>query len=549
MKYVTDKYGVEQAGALAKYFGWNKQMKGRHAEFLSGEQAYRDQDIVHIHTQLTKEAKEKKFKKSTNEFVDDFEVGADAAQERRSRKSVVDNLNKGGTLPDDYLNPFLTDFRRTANLENLMQMSRVYSLPRANPESQLSDRFSVLQRELTLRGMSAKDAKTAAKVIRDDFVGQSRSPNNWIQFLNSWGYAGSLAGPKSAMLNLHDIPMTAVLYGPSSFKGVFKNMGYRVEDRGIRQNVGEFMNYMQEQLNTGPRTLSKQMADMSRKGTDLLMRGSGFAWMDGVGKNGVTRMIIQDAVDNVDRLSDRWGFYFSNRELALIEKQIRKHGTNVGDMTGDGAKLFEELFFAGLGQQQLISSAGRPAAWARNPNMRFMWALRGFAIKQLALAQRNIFDNIANGNKKAAWDYMKRYALFSAGTFGLLNEARQWIWGDGNFTAGGVVMGFADQIVSTASINTIGMNDYQWGKMMEEGVVITWLKSLRPIGLDIPMDTVGDVIEAIDSPDKGFQTPLTEFPIIDQWSKFVNNVEDKTGLVPDPMAQFSRQFIQQEKGQ
>ena len=549
MKYVSDKYGVEQAGALAKYFGWNKQMKGRHAEFLSGEQAYRDQDIVHIHTQLTKEAKEKKFKKATTEFVDDFEVGADAAQERRSRKSVVDNLNKGGTLPDDYLNPFLTDFRRTANLENLMQMSRVYSLPRANPESQLSDRFSVLQRELALRGMSPKDAKTAAKVIRDDFVGQSRSPNNWIQFLNSWGYAGSLAGPKSAMLNLHDIPMTAVLYGPSSFKGVFKNMGYRVEDRGIRQNVGEFMNYMQEQLNTGPRTLSKQMADMSRKGTDLLMRGSGFAWMDGVGKNGVTRMIIQDAVDNVDRLSDRWGFYFSNRELALIEKQIRKHGTNVGDMTGDGAKLFEELFFAGLGQQQLISSAGRPAAWARNPNMRFMWALRGFAIKQLALAQRNIFDNIANGNKKAAWDYMKRYALFSAGTFGLLNEARQWIWGDGNFTAGGVVMGFADQIVSTASINTIGMNDYQWGKMMEEGVVITWLKSLRPIGLDIPMDTVGDVIDAIDSPDKGFQTPITEFPIIDQWSKFVNNVEDKTGLVPDPMAQFSRQFIQQENGQ
>lgn len=291
------------------------------------------------------------------------------------------------------------------------------------------------------------------------------------------------------------------------------------------------------------------MADTARKGTDLLMRGSGFAWMDGVGKNGVTRMIIQDAVDNVDRLSDRWGFYFSNRELALIEKQIRKHGTNVGDMTGEGAKLFEELFFAGLGQQQLISSAGRPAAWARNPNMRFMWALRGFAIKQLALAQRNIFDNIAKGDKKAAWDYMKRYALFSAGTFGLLNEARQWIWGDGNFTAGGIVMGFADQIVSTASINTIGMNDYQWGKMMEEGVVVTWLKSLRPIGLDIPMDSIGDVMDAIDSPDKGWQTPITELPIIDQWSKFLNNVEEDTGLVPNPMAQFSRQFIQQEKAE
>ena len=304
---------------------------------------------------------------------------------------------------------------------------------------------------------------------------------------------------------------------------------------------------MQEQLDAGPRTLSKQMADTARKGTDILMKGSLFTDLDTVGKNGVTRMIIQDAVDNVDRLKDRWGFYFSNRELALIEQQIRKHGTNVGDMTGEGAKLFEELFFAGLGQQQLISSAGRPAAWARNPNFRFMWALRGFAIKQLALAQRNIYENIINGNKEAAYDYMKRYALFSAGTFGLMNEARQWLWGDGNFTASGVLMGFADQIVSTASINTIGLNDYQWGKMMEDGVVITTLRAMVPVGVDIPLDTVGDVVDAIDSPDKGFQTPVVEFPLINQWSDFLQNTEDKFDVWPDPMAQFNKVFIQQEK--
>ena len=190
--------------------GGTSARKTDHAEYLSGEEAYRDQDIVHIHTQLTKEAKEGKFRRSSANFVDDFEVGADAAQEFRTRKSMVDDLDK----TDDYLNPFLTDFRRTANLENLSQMSRIFALPRANPEAELADRFRVLERELILRGMSPKDAKTAAKVIRDDFVGQSRSPNNWIQFLNSWGYAGSLAGPKSAILNLHDIPMTAVLYGP-----------------------------------------------------------------------------------------------------------------------------------------------------------------------------------------------------------------------------------------------------------------------------------------------------------------------------------------------
>jgi hypothetical protein len=324
------------------------------------------------------------------------------------------------------------------------------------------------------------------------------------------------------------------------------------------------MNYMQEQLNAGPQTVSKRLADTSRKGTDLLMRGSGFAWMDSVGKNGITRMIIQDAVDNVDTLKDRWGFYFSNRELRLIEGQIRKHGTNVGKMEGEGAQLFEELFFAGLGQQQLISSAGRPAAWSRNPNMRFLWALRGFAIKQLALAQRNIFDNIAKGNKKAAWEYMQRYALFSAGAFGLLNESRQWVWGDGNFTASGVVMGFADQIVSTASINTIGLNDYQWGKMMEDGIVITWLRSLVPISVDIPLDTLGDVVDAFDGDIKGQEGlnagqriayPFAQFPIIRQWSKALDNMADTNLLgidiqapLPQPLDDINRRYLLTENG-
>ena len=190
-------------------------------------------------------------------------------------------------------------------------MARIMSLPETVVEQQPVKMFDTLRRTLIERGVSEQDATTMTKIIKDDFVGQSRSPANWIQFLNSWGYAGSLAGPKSAVLNLHDIPMAAVLYGPASFKGVFKKMGYSVEDKGLRQNVGEFMNYMQEQLNSGPASLGKQAADMSRKGTDLLMKGSGFAWMDGVGKNAITRMIIQDAVDNVDRLRSKWGWYFS----------------------------------------------------------------------------------------------------------------------------------------------------------------------------------------------------------------------------------------------
>ena len=54
-------------------------------------------------------------------------------------------------------------------------------------------------------------------------------------------------------------------------------MGYKVTGSVVfGRGWGNLLNYMQEQLDAGPRTLSKQMADTARKGTDILMKGSLF---------------------------------------------------------------------------------------------------------------------------------------------------------------------------------------------------------------------------------------------------------------------------------
>ena len=556
LEYIARNYGNEQAIAFKRYLDWNKGIKADHVQRLSGVDEFNDDVAHHIHTRKMRKNPDEEPK----DIMEELAMRNDDALEGRSRLSMVDDLRNGQPVDkvDQYFNPLLTDFRRTSNLEVLNQMSRLFNLkkPGRGPDVQPTDVFDELYRTLITRGISPEQSRKAVNAMKDDFIGQSKTPNNWLQFLNSWGYAGSLAGPKSALLNFHDVPMAAVLYGPGSFKGVFKNMGYQVKDRGIVQNVGEFQNYVNEQLSLGAKDLSKQLADIARGGTDKLMKYSAFGWADAVGKQKITQMIIQDAVDNVDSLSARWGFYFSRSELDQIAKQIRKHGTDVGSYTGRGRDLMEELFFAGLGQQQLISSAGRPLAWSRNPNFRFMWALRGFAMKQLALAHRNIIDNIAQGNKEAAWEYMKRYALFSAGSFGLLNEGRQWMWGDGEFTAGGVIMSMADQIVSTASINTIGLNDYQWGKMMQEGVAITFVKSLEPLMTSVPRNNLMDVVQALDGEFKNNDSlnagqrlllPPSQFPLIKQWSNAVENVEEDFGITPDPMAQFNRVYLQQEK--
>jgi hypothetical protein len=564
--YIRKNLGEDDVAAFSEYMKWNRKKKADHVDKLNGKQIFKEND--HIHTQLNKQGKEKLFGRGKKKVDEDdalsdlkreeeFALRDDDALEYRTRMSMRELLND--TRPevlnvDDYMNPFFSDFRRTSNLEALYQLAKVFGLDTADESFQPSQVFDRIEQSLLSRGIDPKSAKLAADTMKDDFVGGSKTPNNWLQALNSVGYMGSLAGPKSAILNLHDILVANAVYGGKSMRSMFDDMGYSVSEKGIRQNVGEFRNDMIANLRTGEYESGAIARDITRKGTDALMKASTFTWMDRIGKKGVTKMVIQDAVDNVDNLADRWGFYFSKRELDLIEKQIRKHGTNVGSMTGKGAELFEELFFAGLGQQQLISSSGRPAAWSRNPNARFMWALRGFAIKQQALLLREITDKIAEGKTKEAAAFMGRYAAFAAGGFGLVNESRQWLMGDGEFTFHGMLMGAGDQVVSVMSINTIGLNDYQWGRMMRNGVILTFLESVVPIGVDIPKDMVMDTVDALDGKikgDEGFTAgqriayPAAQLPIIKQPVRLLSNLQDNVGL-PNPMRQFTDMYIETE---
>ena len=154
--------------------------------------------------------------------------------------------------------------------------------------------------------------------------------------------------------------------------------------------------------------------------------------------------------------------------------------------------------FAGLGQQQLISAAGRPAAWARNPNLRPLWALRGFVVKQQALALREVVGNLKAGKPEKAAEFLGRYAAYGAGGYAVINEGRQFIFGDGEMSAGGLVRGYGDAWASLLTANTLGLNDYQYGQIKQNGFLYTLAEGSLPIALDRPMDIGQTIIEVID---------------------------------------------------
>ena len=361
--------------------------------------------------------------------------------------------------------------------------------------------------------------------------------NQYLQALQTLGYAGSLAGPKSALLNLHDIPQTAVTQGPAAIRSWFKGIVRDKEGKFLsdsfgfsqQSKFGEFANALNQSITTKT-GLAKSLNNTSNEATNALMKVSLFQLSDKVGKGGVLRSVQQRAVDDVAKggwreLKKQWGSYFSDSELVRIARELGKHGMNDAKYSKDSLPVIEEMMMAGLGQQQLISAGGRPALWADHPNARIFLALRGFAMKQQALAYRNIVQNIQEGNTEAAKEYAIRYALYSMGAFSVINEGRQFVFGDGDPSGKRMVRSFFDQLLGVISLNSASISDYSWGKF-QRGEFLSYLAANNvPIAVGVPAEAVDDMFDTLTGEKTLGQLPDT-LPLVKQVKNLVRNVEE-----------------------
>lgn len=411
---------------------------------------------------------------------------------------------------------------------------------RALTPTQFMDAF-----ELTLRnkGISSEGAAYARQQISDAIMGQGKAPHPLIQAANSLAYALTLAGPLSAVLNLADIPLVGAKYGGAAAREGMKaipNPFTKIPNADLNkmglsnQNFGEFVNILNDQASDSVNWMTKT-AEKMRKSADFLIKGSGFAALDQVGKKGVMRGVLKSATDdaNAGKLAENWGFYFNKAELDILTNQLKKHGMDWTKYTGKGRDLVEELMFAGLGQQQLISAAGRPAAWARHPNLRPLWALRGFVVKQQALALREVMGNLKAGKPEKAAEFLGRYAVYGAGGYAAINEGRQFIFGDGEASFSGLARGYGDAWASLLTANTLGLNDYQFGKIKENGIMLTFAQGLLPIAVTRPFDIAGTAIGVADR-EYPVARLASELPLFRDIGRTSRNIGERFDI--DPLA-------------
>ncbi len=312
-----------------------------------------DADTTYLHTRDRSFIKRKKEEGLTDSEIE--KMFDDPAQRPRNRGSYTDQIpNADGKIPrpDDYDNPIISDMQRIFRMERLNQIQRIFGVKiddvlaakrslAKNPDKVVLSPQEFMDATfytINKKGISNDGAKYAVDRMTETIMGQDATPHPLIQALSSASYATTLAGPMSAILNLADVPLLGAKYGgravleglkeanPKKFFG--KPSDIDLEKMGLgNQNFGEFVNKANEKIGDTKGWLSRT-AGAVREGSDFLMKGSGFAAMDKVGKKGVMRGVLKSAADDAQagRLGDNWSFYFNKSELDILERELKQHG-------------------------------------------------------------------------------------------------------------------------------------------------------------------------------------------------------------------------------
>lgn len=417
-------------------------------------------------------------------------------QQDQSRKALSNREIADDDMIQLYQNPFLTDFKLLNQNDFLNEIAKrmdVGTLGVKNPTGQ--EAFKAIARRLA-EDLPEEVAVRGARVIEDMVIGSQQHAPAVAQLLSTLSYGGTLMSLKSAVLNLHDVFVSPLLNGvAATIRGA--NRAFNMRQRSFvdpeltginRQTQGEFAGKLIDELNQmagDPSRLDKAnrvLASGLEKGFKITL----FKSMDGLGKRAVMNSAIENGYDLAKKgeFNEKWGNYFSEADRFTIINAFRKHGKNLEAMSEKELKLMTDLAFAGLGQQQLISVAGRPLAWSKNPALRPLYTLMGFAIVQRSLLRRKVFDNLRDGNTGQAASNAALYIASAGVGYAVIDEARDFVFSGGEDKITGEELLFkavVDQPLSVLSLNKAPLDPYRFSQFKENPFEFAVL-SIAPAG-------------------------------------------------------------------
>ena len=243
------------------------------------------------------------------------------------------------------------------------------------------------------KDLNATDQVRLSELIQSRFVGGEQTPNRLVSSIRDAGYAGTIANPVSALIQLGDLANSAALHGfGNTISALFKAKDIKLVDIGISE-------LQQELSENSQRWTAKQL--------NKLFKLSGFKAIDRLSRETTMNASFRKNMNLVktskgeNLFRQKWGKFYGD-EIEGVINDLKS-----GRIT-DNVKFHS---FNELSDMQPISMLEMPEPYLNNPNGRILYMLKSFTIKQLDIVRRNVLQEWAKGNKKQA---VKQAALLAA---------------------------------------------------------------------------------------------------------------------------------------
>lgn len=230
--------------------------------------------------------------------------------------------------------------------------------------------------------------KELADLLNARFVGGEEPLGAMASILRETGYAGTIANPMTAIIQLGDLAQSSAFNGlRNTMRSLFGAKNMKVVDLGIEQASSELIN---------PRKTTAIL--------NSLFRLSGFSRLDRLAKETTINAALAKYSKGLASTNPKV------REKALAElrkKYAGAYGDEFDSLVDDLANGVKSenvklLAFHEISDFQPVSLSEMPEGYLRAKNGRLLYMLKSFMLKQYDIVRRNVVQEWNQGNKVLA---------------------------------------------------------------------------------------------------------------------------------------------------
>jgi len=309
---------------------------------------------------------------------------------------------------------------------------------------------NLIREEIDAGRILEKDQSEVVSIIKSILTGADKNPKPAINFLKGLGYAGTIANPLSAIKQAGDLANPMYKYG--------------FEDSILAATSPKYI----KAAELGIKSAQYDMQDGAKMAQILqtLFKYTGFSSVDILGKETILNAAFR--VNNRMVQTTKGVEKFKKKFKNVYPEEDEMNEMVAAFQAGKNNSRVREHLAYELADVQPFNLINASQAYANNPDLRILYMLKSFTLKQYDIVRKDIYNEAKKGTAKGAFNAARNMTVLTGYLAGM-NLATTLII---DFIKNGFEFADLDEIPSLITWGLMGVysvNKYNINRIEREG--------------------------------------------------------------------------------